>query len=241
MLFLSVRLLLQTEPVRLHHILRYPKERPRELHSQGQSRLEGWRSLQKPVISWRNLMLAISFYICYLSNIQYRSHLLLFPCLPLHWFPVCIHSSCCLVFLPMIHMSWSCCFLFPRVTRRDPRVPWSVCHRLQRPFSCRAVSLGAGWLPRSSWSGWSATRRPWCANVRGTSARESACPPPPAPPTAPPHPPGCPPAPPILQPLYVTPSCRAAAADTGSTTFTTAAMPPCSPQPHNNLAGMLTH
>lgn len=130
------------------------------------------------------------------------------------------------------------------LTRRDPRVPWSVFPRQQRACSYQAVSLEAEWLQRSSWSGWSATTGRWCANVRGTSATENVSPPPTWPPSAPPPPPGCPPAPLILHPLYVTPHPRAAAAaaGTGSTTFTTtAATPHSSPQLLNNLARMLTH
>ena len=136
--------------------------------------------------------------------------------------------------------------LCPCLSRRDPRVPWSVCHHLLRPLSSRAAILGAGWLRRSSWSGWSATRGRWFASARGTSARATAparaSHPPLTQPSAPPPPHGCLPAPPTLRPPYVTPQPRAAAADTGSTNFTTrAAMPLSSPQPHNNLARMLTH
>lgn len=134
-------------------------------------------------------------------------------------------------------------FLCPRLTRRDPRVPWSVFPRRQRACSRPAVSPEAAWPQRSSWSGWSATTRRWCASVRGTSATENASPPPPRrPPSAPPPPPGCPPAPLILHHLYVTPRvAAAAAAGTWSTTLTTAATPHSSPQTLSNPARMLTH
>lgn len=137
---------------------------------------------------------------------------------------------------PSRPFSNSPCFL-PGLSRRDLRVPWSVCPRRQKPCSSRAVRLEGGWLRRSSWSGWSATRRRWFASARGTSARANAparaSPPPPSPPSAPP--------PPTLWPPYVTPRPCVAAAGTGSTTFTTtAAMQLSSPQLHNNLAGMLT-
>lgn len=79
------------------------------------------------------------FWIIYSSN-----YLMCFKCLFSMW----------LSYVSLFRFS---SFFIPFFSWRDLRVLLSVCPHPQKPCSSRA--LEGGWLPRSSWRGWSATRR----------------------------------------------------------------------------------
>lgn len=131
------------------------------------------------------------------------------------------------------------------LSRRDLRVPLSVCRHLQGAHRSQVASPEAEWLQKSSWSAWSATRRRWFVSVGGTSARGSAparaSPRPPSPPNTPPPPPpasGCLQTLQTRRPAYVSLHPHVAAADTGRPASThPAAKTHCNCWLHNNPAG----